>query len=147
MTIRSVLAGRQAYQVTPDRAVREVCRYMVDRRVGAVAVVEGDRLVGIFSERDVMSRVVARGLDPDATRVGDVMTRELLVGSGEESYGDALRKMRKASCRHLPIVEADRLIGVVSQRDLLQIDVNTKDEEIRLLNVYINGRDEASPSA
>jgi CBS domain-containing protein len=146
MIIRSVLAGRQVYHVTSDRTVRDAARYMSERRVGAVAVVQDERLVGILSERDVMSRVVAKGLDPDRTRVDEVMTRDLLVGGVEESYGDALRKMRLASCRHLPVVDGGHLIGMVSQRDLLQIDVKTKDEEIRLLNVYINGRDEAAPS-
>jgi CBS domain-containing protein len=118
--------------------VRDAARYMTDRRVGAVAVLDGTRLVGILSERDVMGRVVARQLDPDRTRVGEVMTRDLVVARSPDSHEDGLRAMKQAGCRHLPVVEGDRLVGMVSQRDLLQVDLTEKDEEIRWLNAYIH---------
>ena len=137
-TIASVVSGRELYHVSSQQTVREVARYMTERRIGAVAVLEGDRLAGIVSERDVMGRVVARGLDPDAIKVGDVMTHELVVATLEESYEDALRRMKQAGCRHLPIVAGDRLVGMLSQRDLLQVDLTEKDEEIRWLNAYIH---------
>jgi len=137
-SIGKVAAGREIYFLRTDQTVREASRYMTERRVGAVAVLEGSRLVGILSERDVMGRVVARGLDPDQTRVADVMTRDLVVGEMADSHDDGLRKMKQAGCRHLPIVDGDRLVGMVSQRDLLQIDLSQKDEEIRWLNAYIH---------
>jgi CBS domain-containing protein len=137
-SVGEVVAGREVYQVPVDQTVRQASRYMTERRVGAVAVLDGDRLAGILSERDIMARVVARGLDPDQTRVGDVMTRDLVVGDAADSHDDALRKMKQAGCRHLPIVRGDRLVGMVSQRDLLQIDLSEKDEEIRWLNAYIH---------
>ena len=137
-TIGAVVEGRQVFHVSVDLSVREVARYMTERRVGAVAVLEGDRLAGIISERDIMGRVVAKTLDPDATRAGEVMTRDLVVASSRESHEDGLRKMKQAGCRHLPVVEGDRLVGMVSQRDLLQIDLTEKDEEIRWLNAYIH---------
>jgi CBS domain-containing protein len=137
-SIGKVAAGREIYFLRTDQTVREASRYMTERRVGAVAVLEGSRLVGILSERDVMGRVVARGLDPEQTRVADVMTRELVVGEMADSHDDGLRKMKQAGCRHLPVVDGDRLVGMVSQRDLLQIDLSQKDEEIRWLNAYIH---------
>ena len=137
-TIGALVAGRETYFVRAGQSVREVARYMTERRVGAVSVLEGTRLVGIISERDIMTRVVAKGLDPDATRAGDVMTRDLVVAAASESHDDGLRKMKQAGCRHLPVVEDDRLRGMVSQRDLLQIDLTEKDEEIRWLNAYIH---------
>jgi CBS domain-containing protein len=137
-TIGGVVLGRDVYNVSVEQTVRDVARYMTDRRVGAVAVLDGSRLAGIVSERDIMGRVVAKGLDPDTTHVGDVMTRDLVVATAAESHEDGLRKMKQAGCRHLPVVEADRLIGMVSQRDLLQIDLTEKDEEIRWLNAYIH---------
>lgn len=137
-SIGKVVAGREIYSLRTDQTIREASRYMTERRVGAVAVLEGSRLVGILSERDVMGRVVARGLDPDQTRVADVMTRDLVVGEMADSHDDGLRKMKQAGCRHLPIVDGDRLVGMVSQRDLLQIDLSQKDEEIRWLNAYIH---------
>jgi CBS domain-containing protein len=138
MNVRSVVASRDTYHVGVNDSVRDVAQYMSDRRVGAVAVLDGQRLAGVVSERDIMSRVVAKGLPPDRTRVSEVMTRELLVASPDESYEDALRKMRQAGCRHLPVVDGDLLIGMISQRDLLQVDLSAKDEEIRWLNAYIH---------
>ncbi len=137
-TMRSVVGGREVFHVGGDDSIRDVARYMTERRVGAVAVLEGSRLAGIISERDIMSRVVARGLDPDATRAAEVMTRDLVVAGADESHEDAVRKMKQVGCRHLPIVEKDHLVGMVSLRDLLQVDLTEKDEEIRWLNAYIH---------
>lgn len=137
-TIGTVVEGREVYHIGADRTVREASRYMTERRVGAVAVLEENRLAGILSERDIMGRVVAKGLDPDATPVRQVMTQDLVVANVRDSHDDGLRKMRQAGCRHLPVVEGDRLVGMVSQRDLLQVDLTEKDEEIRWLNAYIH---------
>ena len=137
-TIGRIVADREVYHIADDQSVREAARYMTERRVGAVAVLTGDRLAGILSERDIMGRVVAQGLDLDKTRVGEVMTRDLVVARAKDSHEDGLRKMKQAGCRHLPVVEGDQLVGMVSQRDLLQIDLTEKDEEIRWLNAYIH---------
>jgi CBS domain-containing protein len=138
MKVRTVVADRETYHVSADSSVRDVAQYMSDRRIGAVAVLDGQRVAGIVSERDIMSRVVAKGLSPERTKVSEVMTKELLVVGPEESPDDALRKMRQAGCRHLPVVDGDRLIGMISQRDLTQVDLSAKDEEIRWLNAYIH---------
>jgi CBS domain-containing protein len=137
-TIGKLVSGREVFHVKTDQKIREAACYMAERRVGATSVLEGTRLVGVLSERDIMSRVVARGLDPDATPVAEVMTRELVVAHAGDSHEDGLRKMRQAGCRHLPVVDGDRLVGMVSQRDLLQVDLSEKDEEIRWLNAYIH---------
>jgi CBS domain-containing protein len=137
-TIGGLVSGRDTFNVRADQTVREVARYMTERRVGAVAVLDGTRLAGIVSERDIMGRVVAKNLDPDRTPVSEVMTRDLVVAHAADSHEDGLRKMKQAGCRHLPVVEKDELVGMVSQRDLLQIDLSEKDEEIRWLNAYIH---------
>ena len=137
-TVGGVVEDREIFFVRVQQSVRDVARYMAERRVGAVSVLEGSRLVGIVSERDIMTRVVAEGRDPDATRAGEIMTRDLVVAAVGESHEEGLRKMKQAGCRHLPVVEGDRLVGMVSQRDLLQIDLTEKDEEIRWLNAYIH---------
>jgi len=111
---------------------------MSDRHVGAVAVMDGETLAGIISERDIMSRVVAKGLPVEGTFVAEIMTRELLVASPDESSEDALRKMRHAGCRHLPIMYGRCFLGMISQRDLMQVDITAKDDEIRWLNAYIH---------
>jgi len=137
-TVGSLVAGRETYHLDSGLSVRDAARYMTERRIGAVAVLDGDRLVGIVSERDIMGRVVAAGRDLDQTRVRDVMTHDLVVARVADSHEDGLRMMKQAGCRHLPVVEGDRLVGMVSQRDLLQIDLSEKDEEIRWLNAYIH---------
>ena len=145
-TIGTVVKGREVYFLRGDQSVRDAARYMTERRIGAVAVLDGTRLAGILSERDIMGRVVARRLDPDATKVGDVMTRELIVAEVKESHEDGVRKMKQAGCRHLPVVDAGNLVGMVSLRDLLQVDLTEKDEEIRWLNAYINYVPPEAPS-
>jgi CBS domain-containing protein len=137
-TVGALVAGREVYHVSGEMTVREAARYMADKRVGAVCVLEGDRLAGVLSERDIMGRVVAKGLDPDAARVRDVMTRELVVARESDSHEDGVRRMKQAGCRHLPVVRGERLVGMVSLRDLLQVDLAHKDEEIRWLNTYIH---------
>ncbi len=137
-TIGTLVAGREVYHVRVEHTVRDAARYMSERRVGAVAVLQGDRLTGVLSERDIMSRVVARSLDPDAVMVGEIMTRDLVVASASDSNEDGVRKMKQAGCRHLPVIQGDRFLGMVSLRDLLQVDLSEKDEEIRLLNAYIH---------
>jgi CBS domain-containing protein len=137
-TIGGLVSGREIFYVRSDQTIREAARYMTERRVGAVSVLDGTRLVGVLSERDIMGRVVAPQLDPERTRVGEVMTRELVVAQVADSHDEGLRKMKQAGCRHLPVVEGDRLVGMIAQRDLLQIDLSEKDEEIRWLNAYIH---------
>lgn len=145
-TIGAVVKGREVFFLRAEQTVREASRYMADKRVGAAAVLDGSRLAGILSERDIMGRVVARGLDPDATRIGDVMTKELIVAEPAESHEDGLRKMKQAGCRHLPVVESGRLVGMLSLRDLMQVDLSEKDEEIRWLNAYIHYTPPEPPS-
>jgi CBS domain-containing protein len=137
-TIGTLVAGRDVFHLSVDQTVQEAAVYMTERRVGAASVLEGTRLVGILSERDIMGRVVAPGRDPAATRVKDVMTRDLVVAAVDDPWDEGLRRMKQAGCRHLPVVEGDRLVGMVAQRDLLQIDLSEKDEEIRWLNAYIH---------
>jgi CBS domain-containing protein len=100
-------------------------------------VVEENRLVGVFSERDVITRIIAKGLDPAKTKVGDVMTTKIVVANADESYESCLKKMQQAHCRHLPVVSDDRLIGFVSLRDLLMMDLDEKERNLEYLQSYI----------
>lgn len=131
-------AHRDLYTVSSDESVYAAACYMKERNIGAVTVVEGPRVVGLFSERDLLKRVVAEGRDPSQVKVRDVMSTELTIGSPGESYEEALSKMQQAKVRHLPILEDNQLLGLISLRDLLQVDADEKAEEIRMLNTYIN---------
>ena len=139
-TLGSILrdSNRDLYTIFAEDTAQNAALYMTQRNIGAVTVVDGERVVGLFSERDLMRRVVAEGRDPAAVKVRDVMTTELTTGSPNESYEEGLRKMQQARCRHLPILEDNDFIGLISLRDLLEVDADEKAEEIRLLNTYIH---------
>ena len=125
-SIGEIIEGHPLFHAKSSSNVREAAKLMSDKNVGAVAVLDSERLVGIFSERDLMKRVVAAGLDPSRTKVADVMTKELVVGRPEDDINDALQKMHSVGCRHLPIVDSGNLIGMISLRDLLEIDDDTQ---------------------
>ena len=120
-TIGTVVQGREVYFLRGDQSVREAARYMTERRIGAVAVLDGTRLAGIFSERDIMGRVVARRLDPDATMVGDVMTREPMAAEPEELGAAALGRMERRGIMAMPVIDGGkRVVGVVHLHDLMR---------------------------
>jgi CBS domain-containing protein len=136
-TIDSIIAKQDLYSIGTGMTVREAAHYMADRSIGAVSVMEDDRLVGIFSERDIMKRVVAADLDPATTLVSEVMSRELRTGSRGDTYKACIDKMHQHRCRHLPIVDGERVVGMVSLRDLLDSEVAEKSEEIEHLHAYL----------
>ncbi len=136
--IRDVIRGKKLYTVQPQQIVREVAITMSEARVGAVPVIEGDRLVGIFSERDLMTRVVAPGLDPDTTMVGSVMTKDIVVADADETTEACLARMKQLHVRHLPVVSGNKLVGMLSVRNLLMVEATQKEEEIKWLNAYIH---------
>jgi CBS domain-containing protein len=139
-TLGSIIkeSHRDLYSVSADDSVHNAARYMTERHIGAVTVVDGERVIGLFSERDLMNRIVAEGRDPRAVAVREVMTTDLTTAGPNESYEVGLRKMQHARCRHLPILEEDNFIGLISLRDLLIVDADEKAEEIRMLNTYIH---------
>lgn len=135
--VQRVLRRQHLIHTTPGSTVYEAARDMTERRIGAMAVVEGERLVGMFSERDLMTRVVVPGRDPRAVRVADVMTRDVVTAGLGETREGAIDKMKKAGCRHLPVVADGRVIGMISMRDLLRDHIEEQGEEIRHLRAYL----------
>jgi CBS domain-containing protein len=136
--LRDIVAGQNVFCLPRGTSCLEAARYMAERQLGAVPVLEGDLVVGIFSERDLMNRVVARGLDPKSTPIGQVMTKEILVGEADEAVETALAKMKQKSVRHLPVVDGNQLVGMASLPDLLLLEATLKDEEIQMLTAYIH---------
>jgi CBS domain-containing protein len=135
--LRELMRAGFLFVVQREQTVREAVRVMAANNVGIVIVLEGDRLVGVFSERDVVRRVTDQGLDPDRTPVGEVMTTQLVVGDPEEDYQSAMRKMDQANIRHLLVVERERMLSMISIRDLIRVDMQDKGEEIRYLREYL----------
>jgi len=136
--VRSMLAGRQMVLVAGDATVLEAARRMAQHNIGAMPVIDGQRVVGIFSERDLMVRVVAVGRDPGRTRVAEVMTRDLVVASPLDSCEACLQLMKSAGVRHLLLLHEGRLEGIVSLRDLLLVDADEKALTLTLLNAYVH---------
>jgi CBS domain-containing protein len=102
----------------PSATVQDAARIMAERHIGAVLVAVDGRLQGIFTERDVLSRVVAAGLDPNDTALGGVMTPNPDTVAPNDSALEALRRMSERGYRHLPVVDGERMVGIVSIRDL-----------------------------
>jgi CBS domain-containing protein len=137
-TVKAVVSGQTTITVDSGTSVQDAARLMATHRIGAVPVVERERLVGIFSERDVMTRVVATGRDPATTTVGDVMSTNLVVADVGEAHELCLSRMQQARVRHLLVLDKSQLAGIVSFRDLLAIDLDEKNDQITQLNAYIH---------
>ena len=136
--IRELLNDRPIYQVEAGQSVLEVVHYMVNHNIGAVPVLREGELVGVFSERDLMKRVVAGARSPGSTPVAEVMTPRPHSVSVEESIEKCMFLMREHGFRHLPVVEGKQLRGFLSLRDLLLHNINQKDSEARMMCDYIN---------
>jgi CBS domain-containing protein len=135
--LREIMRHGFLFVVQRQALVTEAVRVMAENNVGIVAVLDGDRLVGVFSERDVVQRVVDRGLDPARTPVASVMTTDLVVADVDDDYPSAMRKMDQANIRHLPVVSEGRLLSMLSIRDLMRIDLEDKGAEIQYLQEYL----------
>ena len=118
-TIRHIIEGQEPVTATAGMTVGETARLMRQHKIGAVMVVENDRLVGVFTERDAAFRVVAEERDGRATKLGDVMTRNPQTLSPDQPFLHALEMMYRGGFRHVPVVENGHPIGMVSARDAL----------------------------
>ena len=133
--------GSHVWTIGPSATVLEAAEAMNAHRIGALVVTDGDRVVGIFTERDVLQRVVAGRRDPESTRVADVMTAEVVCGAPETTAEEARGAMRDRRIRHLPVADGDgRLAGLVSIGDLNALAQADQEQTIFLLHEYILGR-------
>ena len=118
-TIRMIIEQQELVTAPATTTVTDAARLMKQRHVGATMVVEDGKLVGVFTERDALFRVVAEGRDGQATRLADVMTRNPQTIHPDKPFAHALQMMHGGSFRHVPVVEAGRPVGMVSARDAL----------------------------
>lgn len=137
-SLRDLCENRTMQFVNMGISVYEAIGHMAKNNVGAVPVLDTEgKLRGIFSERDVMIKCAAKKLDTEKTKIDDVMTRGVIVMEAHDTYEDCLKIMQQEGIRHMPVRDGDKLIGVVSMRDLMQADVDEKKEEIANLNTFI----------
>ena len=129
-SLQEVIAGRPVLTVEADASVQEAARLMKEYCVGAILVEEKGRLRGIFTERDMVFRVVAEGLAPHSTPISQVMSAQLVLRHPQETHIVALSLMAAAGVRHLPVVEDSRVVGMVSRRQLMALDIALMDADI-----------------
>jgi CBS domain-containing protein len=130
----------QVHSVHPDDTVKHAIERMIEHNVGAVLVLEGERVRGIFTERDVLRRVVLAGRVADGTHVREVMTERLVFLAPDRSVEECMAVMTNARVRHLPIVDGSALAGIISIGDVVR-HLNAEHEvELRYLSDYITGR-------
>lgn len=135
--IHDLIKNQETYRADVAQTVLAVAQAMVERNIGAVPVLRDGLLAGVFSERDLMRRVVVVGLDPAHTLVGSVMTSDPLTVEPNADLETCRFLMRRHGFRHLPVCRNQQLHGMVSMRDILLHDLSEKDDEVRMMRAYI----------
>jgi CBS domain-containing protein len=118
-SVRTIMDPRKLILVSGSMTVRAAAELMKSRRYGAVLITDADELLGIFTERDAVFRVIAAGRDPDSTPLADVMTPQPKTISPDKTFGHAMLMMHEGGFRHVPVVEDGKLVGMVSSRNAL----------------------------
>jgi IMP dehydrogenase len=132
--------GTDVATVERDKSVLDAAVLMNQQRIGAVVVTSGDHVVGIFTERDILNRVVATGKDPAETKVGDVMTAPMACCRRDTRLIECRTIMTTKRIRHLPVVEEGKLYGIISSGDILASEVAEQQTTIEYLHEYLYGR-------
>jgi CBS domain-containing protein len=144
MLISDLLRNQVMISAEVHQTVLEIASLMVQHNIGAVPVLKGGELVGIFSERDLMSRVVVAGKDPASTTVSQVMTSDPLTIAPNDSLETCMTLMKRHGFRHLPVCTGRELKGLISLRDILLYNLDEKDDEVRMMRAYLHSTPEVS---
>jgi CBS domain-containing protein len=131
--------GKAVFSITEDATAMDAAKVMNDHHIGALVVTRGEKVVGIFTERDILNRVVARQRDPAETVVRDVMTTPVACCAPGTSRAECRSVMRGRRIRHLPVVDDDRLVGMISIGDIIEDEGAEQQETIRYLYEYMHG--------
>ncbi|MDD2833099.1 MAG: CBS domain-containing protein [Methylotenera sp.] len=129
---------KEVISIAPHRPVFDALVVLAEYKIGALVVLEGEKLVGIFSERDYAREVVLKGKSSKTTPISDVMTSNVLTAKPTDTVEDAMSLMSNKRIRHLPILENDKVIGVLSIGDLVKETITYQQELIKQLQAYIN---------
>ena len=138
-TVRQLLEGKSAdvFSISPDAAVIDAIRMMAERRVGALLVMEGARLAGIISERDYARKVVLQGRSSKDTPVRDIMTSQVVTVTPSDSTDRCMELVTNSRIRHLPVLDGDQVVGVLSIGDLVKAVIEMQRQDIDQLQRYI----------
>ena len=138
MFIRDVIRDREPYFLRASATVLDAAQFMAQRKIGAVCVLDEEgKLIGVFSERDLLNRVVVPRTDPATLELGQVTSPLRAVISCDETPHQALERMERIGSRHLPVVDGEKWVGMLSLRDLLRVELSEQGDELKLLHEYI----------
>jgi CBS domain-containing protein len=144
MLISDLLRNQVPVFAEINQTVLEIAKLMVQHNIGAVPVLSDRQLVGIFSERDLMSRVVADGKDAARTKISEVMTEDPLTIAPNDNLDTCMTLMKRHGFRHLPVCNGREVKGVISLRDIMLHNLDEKDDEVRMMRAYLHSTPEAS---
>lgn len=132
--------GAVVWTISPQATVFEAIQLLARKNIGALPVMDGDKLVGIFSERDYTRKVALEGRTSQTTRVRDILSANITTISPDDTVEDAMRRMTDKRVRHLPVVEDGRLVGLVSIGDMVNWIISAQSATIDQLESYVSGR-------
>lgn len=139
-TLQQILNDKhhqEIISITPDKLVFDALGIMAEKRIGALAVMENDRLVGIFSERDYAREVALKNKTSRSTKISEVMTSTLIYGQAADLVDSAMSTMSNKRIRHLPVMDGDNMVGMLSIGDLVKATIEYQAELIQQLESYI----------
>jgi signal-transduction protein with cAMP-binding, CBS, and nucleotidyltransferase domain len=136
--VSDIVHQRELFSVEEHQSVAEVARKMSDLRVGAILVFDRDQLRGVFSERDLLKRVVVERRDPESTPVRLVMSTDMFTIDEAASLEEAMESMQSHNCRHLPVTRRGQVVAFLSMRELMNFELAQKTEEIHHMRQYIS---------
>jgi CBS domain-containing protein len=141
ISVKSILEnkGCSIFSIQPDQTVYDALKILADKDIGAVLVKDGEKLVGIFSERDYARKLILKGFFSKESMVRDVMTKELFVVSPDTDVFECMEMMTEKHIRHLPVIENNKLIGLVSIGDIVNAIMHSQESMIKNLEGYISG--------
>lgn len=131
--------GSTVWHVTPESTVFDAIKLMADKNIGALPVLSAEKLVGIFTERDYTRKIALMGKTSKGTRVQEILSGKVVVVAPEDSIEDCMRLMTEHRIRHLPVVEEEKLLGIVSIGDLVNWTISAQDAAIAQMEQYITG--------
>jgi len=135
--LAALIKSQNIITLPPTATVFEAAQKMAEKLIGSIPIVEGGELVGIFTERDLLNRVVAKDLDPKKTALSQVMSKNVTTVPTSETTQNCFLKMESTKCRHIPIVEGKKVVGVVTMRNILEWVTKEMEEENVFLKNYI----------